>query len=607
MQPPNLSDTADWKKHFRNASIRSTQLSASNPQRGLVVSNQTGVYQLYGWDVPSGQLHQLTHDSLGVMTGGIGTRGDYAYYLQDTDGDETGHYVRIPFSGGEPEDITPDLSPYNSFSISESLDGTLIAFTAVYNGAFHMYTMHQAMNNVLDAPQLLYKSKRFSIGPLLSYNANYAVIATTERSDYLEFSLLAFQLNDMSSQTVRVLQDEASTITPVAFAPIEEDTRLLATTNASGYARPVIWDVSNGDRTDIPLQNIDGDIDAWGWSADGTKILLSRLYQAQQQLYVYDLNTSAFIKLNHPSGTYDVGYFVESDSEIWVNQQNFGQPSCLIALDAQTGDFKRTILTLNHTTATKHKWRSIIYQSSGNATIQAWLATPDGDSPFPTILHVHDNLHEVALDTYNPIIQTWLDHGFALLSVNYRGSSTFGHDFENTIIGFPGHREVDDMVAGYHWLVEQGIAQPDKVFLMGESYGGYLTLQALGKQPDLWAGGMAKNAIADWTLSYADSPKTLKYYHHELFGGSPDKLPQQYRASSAMTYAENVIVPIHIIQATNDSRCPAHQMQTYLDKMQTLGRDITLHWFITDHTTDRIGEQLTHMEHRLRWIQQFLD
>lgn len=605
MRPPNLSDTTDWEKRFRATIIRSTQRSARNPQRGLVVINRNGVDQLHGWDVQGGDLHPLTDIPLSVTLGGIDTNGEYIYYLQDTDGDETGHYVRVPFMGGQPEDITPDLPAYQSFSISQSLDGRYISFTAIYDGAFHIYTMRQQTHNILDAPQILYKSERLSVGALLSYDADYAVIATTERSEYLEFALLAFPMTDATSQTVRVLHDETSSLTPIAFAPIQGDTRLLATTNASGDIRPVIWDVSNGDRIDFPLQDIDGDIDAWGWSNDGTKILLARLYHAHYQLYVYDLDLNTLTKLEHPTGAYDTGYFAEDDSEIWVNWQDSTHSSRLVALDAQTGELKRTLLRTDDD-PNGRKWQSVSYQSSGNTTIQAWLATPDGDAPFPTIIHAHDDLNDVMLDVYSPSIQAWLDHGFAVLSVNYRGSSTFGHEFENAIIGFPGHREVDDLVAGYHWLVEQGIAHPDKVFLLGEQYGGYLTLQALGKHPDLWAGGMAKNAIADWRLTVEDSPVMRKGYYHSLFGGTPDDLPQQYRASSPLTYAENVIAPIHIIQATNDPRYPSRQMQTYIDKAQQLDKDIIVQWFESGHDSNKVEEQVAHMASHLKWIQQIL-
>ena len=81
-------------------------------------------------------------------------------------------------------------------------------------------------------------------------------------------------------------------------------------------------------------------------------------------------------------------------------------------------------------------------------------------------------------------------------------------------------------------LVEKNIAKADAVFLTGWSYGGYLTLLGLGKAPELWAGGMAGVALADWVMNYEDSAETLRGYQVSLFGGTPEEKMEQYRISS---------------------------------------------------------------------------
>lgn len=73
-----------------------------------------------------------------------------------------------------------------------------------------------------------------------------------------------------------------------------------------------------------------------------------------------------------------------------------------------------------------------------------------------------------------------------------------------------GYWEMEDLAAAGHWLVKEGIARADAILLSGASYGGYNTLMGLGKWPDLWAGGMALIAIADWAMNYEDSAGTLK-------------------------------------------------------------------------------------------------
>ena len=139
------------------------------------------------------------------------------------------------------------------------------------------------------------------------------------------------------------------------------------------------------------------------------------------------------------------------------------------------------------------------------------------------------------------------------------------------------------MAAARDWLVQEGIANPDQIFLTGWSYGGYLTLLGLGKRPELWAGGMAGIAVADWAVMYEDSADTLKGYEVALFGGTPQEKPKQYAASSPITYAENVRAPVLIIQGRNDTRTPARPVEMYERKMKSLGKSIEVRWFETGH------------------------
>lgn len=606
MKPLNLSEDAPWKARYRVPVVLATQIAERNPARGLAIANKTGIYQLYAWDTASGDLRQLTDQPTGVVSGGISPDGEYIYYLHDNRGDEKGHYVRVPFAGGEPEDITPDLPPYSSFSISQSLDGRVLGFTAADDEGFKLNTMSIGEAGGLGAIRLLYRSERLSIGPLLTFDASHAVIATTERSDYFEFSLMAFDLDaGTTEQKVLVLEEDEGSITPVGFAPLPGDSRLLATTTASGFERPLVWDVRTGDRIDFPLDDLPGNVSAWGWSPDGNRLLLLNMHQAEYRLYIYDLERSTLTRLDHPAGTYNSAYFVPGTDDIYANWQNATHPPGVVALDAQTGQHKRHILQAG-TVPPGRPWRSVTFPSSGGATIQAWLAVPEGDGPFPTILHAHGGPTAVQTETFSADAAAWLDHGFAWMSVNYRGSVTFGREFEQAIWGILGHREVDDLAAAHQWLVENGIAQPDAVLVTGGSYGGYLTLQTLGRRPDLWAGGMAEVAIADWFLMYEDQAETLRGYQRSLFGGTPEEKPEQHRASSPRTYAADVAAPLLVIQGRNDSRCPSRQMEAYERELQEMGKDITVHWFDAGHGSYEMAQRIAHQELKLRFAYRVL-
>ena len=121
-------------------SILFAYTASANPDRGLVVSDQDGIIQLYGWDVPSGELTQATRSETGVVFGNLSSDGQYIYYLNDDGGNEIGHFARVRSDGqGESEDLTPDMAPYAGFMFQESADGSAQGFTAATKAGSHVY------------------------------------------------------------------------------------------------------------------------------------------------------------------------------------------------------------------------------------------------------------------------------------------------------------------------------------------------------------------------------------------------------------------------------------------------------------------------------------
>jgi dipeptidyl aminopeptidase/acylaminoacyl peptidase len=192
------------------------------------------------------------------------------------------------------------------------------------------------------------------------------------------------------------------------------------------------------------------------------------------------------------------------------------------------------------------------------------------------------------------------------VSVNYRGSTTFGRDFEYAIYGRLGELEIDDMAAARDYAVQNGIAHPDAILLEGGSYGGYLTLQAIGKRPELWAGGIGVVAIADWRLMYEDQAEMLRGYQRSLFGGTPDDMPEQHAASSPITYAGQIRAPLLIIQGRNDTRCPSRQMEVYIDTLNQHGKSVQVEWFDAGHGSFDTEQNIHHQELMLRFAYQVL-
>ena len=598
----NLESDAPWKKRYRAPSIAWSLRATQNPSRGLVCTNKDALYQLYAWDTESGRLTQLTHQPKGVMSGILSADGESVYYLHDRDGDEIGHYMRLPFTGGAPKDMTPDMPDYASMYITESHSGNALGFMAVNDDGFQIYVIDTLLKG---KPLFTYQTGAFSIGPFLSHSGEIAIIASNEKTGSTDFALEAYDVKT-GGRIAELWDGEGSGIAPAGFAALAGDMRFAGSSNVSGFQRPFLWNPLKGERVDIESEYFGGDVAVWDWSADGGRILLHQVEQAHHALYIYDVVEGRVRKLNPPAGSAGGGGSFIENGNVQVHWNDSSTPNRLLELDGDSGEFLRDVIDLSMDIPESIPWRSVSYHSTDGTAIQAWLATPKGAGPFPTIVHTHGGPTAVQTRAWSPMSQAWLDHGFAFFSINYRGSVTFGYEFEHAIDGNLGDLEVEDIEAGVHWLIDQGIASPEAIFKTGGSYGGYLTLQSLGKKPDLWAGGMAVVAIADWTLMYEDQAGTLQGYQRSLFGGTPDEKPAAHRKASPITYAENIRADVLVIQGENDSRCPSRQMKVYEQKLKELGKSIEIRWFDAGHGSRDMEQQIEHQEWMLRFARRIL-
>lgn len=601
LKSPDLGEQALWKQRFRANKLRFARLAKANSQRGVVCCQADGVLQLHAWDVATGQLRQVTHSAIGVWNGAIAANGDYIYFLKDNQGNETGHYHRVPFTGGTPEDVTPDLPPYGSFSLNENPTGQVMGLVLSADAGFQGYVIERQGHEALGQPRCIWQSERRFYGPQFSQDGAIAIFATTERTGTNATSLIAVQV--ASGEVIGELWLPEVDISPVCFEPQMGSTRFLATTDASGFVRPLIWNLADGTYQPLELPELQGDMGTWDWSTAG-KILLCQYFQARQQLYVYDLESTQLQAIAHPSGSFGGGFFAFHE-RVLVTFSNPDHAGTLLALDVNRDADPVNLLTVD-TAPPCQPWRSVTFPSKDGTEIQAWVATPASEGPFPTILHTHGGPSSAVTETYSPSAQAWLDHGFAWCSVNYRGSTTFGKDFERAIWGQLGQLEVADMVAARAWLVENEIAHPQQILLTGGSYGGYLTLQALGLQPTLWAGGMAEVAIADWFLMYEDQSPMMQAVQRNFFEGTPDEKPEAHRLASPITYAEQVQAPILVIQGRNDTRCPARQMEVYEARLKALGKSIQVHWFDAGHVAGDMEQAIAHQALKLQFAHQIL-
>ncbi|HYT25337.1 MAG TPA: prolyl oligopeptidase family serine peptidase, partial [Actinomycetota bacterium] len=241
-------------------------------------------------------------------------------------------------------------------------------------------------------------------------------------------------------------------------------------------------------------------------------------------------------------------------------------------------------------------YESWAFANPAGDRVHGFLAAPAGPGPHPTVLLVHGGPHHHDADSFSPEVQAWVDHGWAVGLVNYRGSTGYGKAWQDVLEGDPGRPEVEDVVAGRDDLVARGVADPDRVVIAGASWGGYVTLQTIGTAPDGWRAALAVVPVADYVSAYADESEGLQALDRSLFGGGPEEKPELFAERSPITHAGEVKVPVLLMVGENDTRCPLQQVLNYAERLTELGKEFELDRFDAGHGALVVDERIRQAE-----------
>jgi dipeptidyl aminopeptidase/acylaminoacyl peptidase len=332
------------------------------------------------------------------------------------------------------------------------------------------------------------------------------------------------------------------------------------------------------------------------WWPDASAILLDHLYRGRDRLYRLDLATGALTEVLHPPGEL-LGAGVRPDGRVWLRVASGAHASRVL------DDAGAEVLPTLGGTRDGRPYREWLFRNPAGDTIHGWLVTPEGAGPFPTYLKVHGGPNWLYADTWWPDVQMLADHGFAVAMVNYRGSIGYGRAFRDHIIGNIGFPEVEDVVAGLDDLVARGIADPARAVVGGWSWGGYVTLLALGTHPERFVAGVAGVPVGDYMGSYDDSAPSLQAYDRTLVGGIVHDVPEFVAERSPITYVDRVRAPALVLVAEHDSRCVPAQVYSYVDALRAAGGDVELYSYDEGHSSFIVDEELREARAMLDFLQ----
>jgi dienelactone hydrolase len=563
------------------------------------VATSGGVLQVHSFDARTGVRVQATDRPQGTDHAAIDPHGRWIWWFDDTDGDEFGVWRRQPFASPtrrRPETPIPLPAAYDA-GLLLGTDGTVVVGRSHESYGTRIHQLFVGPGGAgSDLPVLLYASEHDADAAALSEDANLLAIQHSERGDNRHPALRV-----VSADTGAVLGNlddgPGVGLWALGFAPTEGDPRLLVEHERHGRPELLVWDVRAKDVHLVDLR-VPGDVAGATWYPDGRGLLVAVDHHARTLLHRHDLRTGVTARVGPVIGTVSEAT-ARPDGDIWCAWSSAAEPRTVRSLLRG-----RDLVPFPGARAPSSVPVEDVWVEGPGGRIHSLLRVPPNSSPpHPTVVMVHGGPTWHDSDSFSPVAAAWVDHGFAVLQVNYRGSTGYGSVWRDALEKNVGFIELEDIAAAHDDLVARGVVDGGRSVMTGASWGGYLTLLGIGTQPERWAAGVAEVPVADYVAAYEDEMESLKAFDRALLGGSPDEVPEAYRVASPITYVDAVRAPVLVLAGENDPRCPIRQIERYVSALRSRGGVCEVDRYAAGHGSLVDDERVRQMRVALDFVQ----
>ena len=230
----------------------------------------------------------------------------------------------------------------------------------------------------------------------------------------------------------------------------------------------------------------------------------------------------------------------------------------------------------------------VCYTTRDGLQIEAYLTLPDGLTPdtakqLPIVVNPHGGPWARDCWGYSSEVQLLSNRGYAVFQMNFRGSTGYGRHFLEASYKQWGLKMQDDITDGVKWLIERGIANPNRIAIYGGSYGGYATLAGLTFTPDLYACGIDYVGVSNlFTFMQTIPPywrPMLEMMYEQV--GHPEHDADQLAATSPALHADKIKVPLFVAQGANDPRVNKAESDQMVEALRQRG--VVVEYMVKDN------------------------
>ena len=249
------------------------------------------------------------------------------------------------------------------------------------------------------------------------------------------------------------------------------------------------------------------------------------------------------------------------------------------------------------------------YKSFDGKTISASMWVPFNlkrDGSNPALVLPHGGPTGQVVDYFSPRIAAFVSRGYICIAPNVRGSTGYGMDFQRANYQDLGGGDLQDEVYAAKFLEASGYVDSRKIGITGGSYGGFMTLMAIGKTPDIWGAAVELFGIINWMTMLQHSDPELQQYEKALLG-DPVKDKKVYEATSPIAYIHNVKAPLLVLQGDNDPRVPKEEAVQVIELLKKDGKTVDAHYYPNEgHGFEKRENQIDAIRRTVEWFDKYL-
>ena len=539
------------------------------------VSNMSGRNNL--WMVPAdgGWPVQLTISDQRQSAPAWSPDGKWIAYQSDYDGDEQWDIFLVSPKTGKVVNLT-QTSDIAESDPTWSPDGRYLAYTvkpktsAAHEIDVYDMLMREVKHVTTGTPQ-----DKGNYGPIWSHDGKF-IVYTQSQAKGTDSNIFIAEVATGKSMLLTAHDGEqvfdASDLSP-------DGRHVLFTSNAAnGYDNAGLLEIAS--KKVSWLTKDKWEIHADEFSPDGKHITFTANVDGNEDIYLHDLVTGKSTDLpiakglNEPAGGHSA--FSNDGQRLLYYHNGPTAPGDLWVYHLAAG--KSTQVTQSLVAGVRSEDmvepHLVHYPSrDGKWTISALLYVPFNmarNGQNAAIVYIHGGPTAQTVNSFNRFIQYAVNQGYMVLAPNYRGSTGYGKEFQQANLFDMGGGDLQDVLAGVDWIKLTGYLDPKKIAVMGGSYGGYLSMMAVTKAPDVWAAGVPIVPFVNWFTEIENEDPVLQQSDLATMGDVV-KNKALYEDRSPINFIDQVRAPLLLLAGGHDPRCPKSETEQVVAAIKKRG------------------------------------